>query len=248
MRIHIVACRVLSRELNHFAATSPHVVELSWLPQGLHNTPDKLRQILMETLDGLYRQREENLLKHWPDYIALGYGLCSNGVVGLESRETPLVIPRTDDCIALFLGSQARYLELFTRMNGCYWLNNGWIEYGWTESALTGDQTAEKRAFYAEQYGEENADFLIEQDQQWVRNYKLCGYITSPVYACGDYERQARAFASGNAWSFERVEGDNRMLERLTRGEWDEEAFLIVPPHHRVEAAYDGTKIRAVPC
>ena len=130
MRIHIVACRVLSRELNALAATSPHVVELTWLPQGLHNTPDKLRAMLTETLGGLYRQRDEGLLREWPDVIALGYGLCSNGVVGVESRDTPLVIPKTDDCIAMFVGSQKRYLELFSQYNGCYWLNNGWIEYG----------------------------------------------------------------------------------------------------------------------
>lgn len=247
MRIHIVACRVLSRELNALAARSPHVVELTWLPQGLHDTPDKLRAMLNDTLDGLYRQRDEGLLHGWPDVIALGYGLCSNGVVGVESRDTPLIIPKTDDCIALFLGSQKRYLELFAQYNGCYWLNNGWIEHGWNEPTSTPDALAERRAEYARLYGEENADFLMEQERSWIGNYNTCGYIASPVFDTPVYEEKAKAFARGNGWRYARMQGDLRMLRMLTEGAWTEKEFLICPPYHRIEATYDADKIRAVP-
>ena len=108
MRIHIIACRVFTRELSYYASQSPNTIDITWLPQGLHDTPEKLRSMLKESLDGLYRQKEKQMIKHWPDFIVLCYGLCSNGIVGLESRDTPLIIPRTDDCIALFLGSQQR--------------------------------------------------------------------------------------------------------------------------------------------
>jgi hypothetical protein len=107
MRIHIIACRVLSREISYFAALSPHTVDITWLPQGLHDTPDQLRRMLQEAIDSIHDQVKKNLLKHRPDYIALGYGLCSNGVVGLTSRDIPMVIPRTDDCIALFLARKS---------------------------------------------------------------------------------------------------------------------------------------------
>lgn len=96
MRIHIIACRVLTRELSYLISQSPHTVDITWLPQGLHDTPEKLRALIADAIDGLYRQREQRMLKHFPDVIVLGYGLCSNGVVGLESRDIPLVIPRTD--------------------------------------------------------------------------------------------------------------------------------------------------------
>jgi len=247
MRIHILACRVFSRELNALAAVSPHVVELTWLPQGLHNTPDKLRSILSDTLDGLYRQREEGLLHAWPDVIALGYGLCSNGVVGLESRDTCLVIPKTDDCIALFLGSQKRYLQLFEQYNGCYWLNSGWIEYGWNDSGSDKEQLAERRQEYAALYGEENADFLLEQEAAWIRNYNACGYIASPMFEAPAYEDKAKAFARENGWRYVRMQGDVRMLRMLTEGAWNEKEFLICPPYHRIEATYGEDKIRAVP-
>ena len=128
MRIHIIACRVLTRELSYFASQSPHTVDITWLPQGLHDTPAKLRMKVSETIDSLYEQWEKRELKHMLDVIVLGYGLCSNGVVGIQARDIPLVVPRTDDCIALFLGSQQRYLELFHAYAGTFWLNSGWVE------------------------------------------------------------------------------------------------------------------------
>lgn len=118
MRIAVIACRVFTRELSYYVSQSPHTVEVFWLPQGLHDTPDRLRRMIADTLGEIDRQREERLLKYSPDAIALAYGLCSNGVVGLESRDVPLIVPRTDDCIAQFLGSQRRYLALFAATQG----------------------------------------------------------------------------------------------------------------------------------
>lgn len=244
MRIHIIACRVFTRELSYYAARSPHVVDITWLPQGLHDTPEKLRAMLRQTLDDLYRQREQKMLKHWPDVIVLGYGLCSNGVVGVESRDTPLVVPRTDDCIAQFLGSQKRYAELFREYNGTYWLNNGWIESAFIPSKQHLQGLWEE---YVELYGEDNAAFLMEQDMLWTRNYNTCAYITSPVYHDPAYPELARQIAGENGWKYAEFTGDTRMLRMLTDGSWNQEEFCVCPPYHRLEAAYDGRKIVAVP-
>ena len=244
MRIHIFACRVFTRELSYYASQSPHTVDITWLPQGLHDTPARLREMLADAISGLYRQREERLLKHFPDVIVLGYGLCSNGVVGLESRDIPLVVPRTDDCIALFLGSQQRYLRLFQEYSGTYWLNAGWIENAFIPSE---EMLAQKRREYAEQFGEDNADFLMEQDMLWAKNYRHVGYITSSVHAPANGPAIAQKVARFNGWDYQEFDGDNRLLAAMTQGTWDEKEFLICPPYHRIEAAYDGNKITAVP-
>ena len=245
MRIHIIACRVLNRELSYYASQSPHIVDITWLPQGLHDVPSRLRESVSAAIGGLYKQRESRELKHFPDVIALGYGLCSNGVVGIEARDVPLVVPRTDDCIALFLGSQQRYLELFHTYGGTFLLNNGWVE---TAFIPTQELLEQKRREYAESYGEDNADFLMEQDMLWAKNYRHIGYISSPVYAAGAHRDTARKAAAYNGWSYEEFQGDSRLLRKLTTGEWDDREFLICPPHHRIEAAYDGAKLKAVPC
>ncbi|MGI6031646.1 MAG: DUF1638 domain-containing protein [Eubacteriales bacterium] len=239
MRIHIIACQVLGRELGYYAALSPHIVDIHWLPQGLHETP----QLLKRQLQLAIREAEDRT-KCKPDVIALGYGLCSNGVLGLCARETPLVVPRTDDCIALFLGSQKRYLELFQQYNGTYWVNNGWLEHAYVPSE---ENVKKRHAEYVELYGEDNADFLLDQDQQWQHNYNCCGYITSPVYINPDYEEQAKAISQFQNWKYAHIEGDTRMLEMLAGGQWPEEEFLTCPPGFHVEASFDVNKIKAVP-
>ncbi|MDD2362000.1 MAG: DUF1638 domain-containing protein [Oscillospiraceae bacterium] len=244
MRIHIIACRVLTRELSYYASQSPHTVDITWLPQGLHDTPEKLRQMLKESLDDMHLQKEKQMIKHWPDYIVLGYGLCSNGIVGIESRDTPLIIPKTDDCIALFLGSQKRYLELFNKYNGTYWLNNGWIETAFVPSK---EMLKKRYDEYIELYGEDNAEYLTEQDKLWANNYNTCGYIGSSVYDCRDYHLLAQRIAQENNWEYVELQGDNRLIRSMTDGTWNDKEFLICPPFHRVKATYDRTKIRAVP-
>ena len=157
MRIRVFACRIFGRELSHYAAVSPNIVDVTWLPQGLHDTPELLHRRLSGELDRLYDDLADRALHcPKPDYIALCYGLCSNGVVGLQARDIPIVVPRCDDCTALFLGSQRRYLELFERMKGTLWLNNGWLET--SESELLGDSLEVK---YREKY------------QQYVELYEL---------------------------------------------------------------------------
>ena len=78
-----------SRELSYLPPKAP-VVDITWLPQGLHDTPDLLRKMLMYTLTICTIKGEKRLLKHWPDFIVIGYGLCSNGIVGLVRADTPL--------------------------------------------------------------------------------------------------------------------------------------------------------------
>lgn len=246
MRISIIACRVLNRELSGLAAKSANAIDIHWMPQGLHDVPDILRARVAATLEEIYRDLRDGRTKHRPDYIALGYGLCSNGVVGLESRNIPLVVPRTDDCIALFLGSQRRYLDLFEEMRGAYWLNNGWLE---TCGTLVDEDrlTRQRWQAYAEKFGEDNADYLIEQERQWMTHYDTCGYIRSEIFESPVHRALAQRIAGDHGWKFREFEGDLRMLRMLVDGAWNEEEFLIVPPCHRIAADYSGLKVRAEP-
>ena len=243
MRIHIIACRVLTRELSYYAALSPHTVDITWLPQGLHDNPDRLRTMLQSAISGLEADIEGGLMKHWPDAVVLGYGLCSNGVVGLRAGKIPLVIPRTDDCIALFLGSQTRYLELFAQQPGTFWLNSGWMESAFLPLP---DYLEQRKAEYIQKYGEDNAAYLLGQDMQWIERYQACGYIRSPRLESGPGPRAAKRLAQETGWDFFSVDGSDRLLQAMVRSEWNEKEFLICPPGYQVAAAYDGSKITAM--
>ena len=244
MRLHVIACRVFSRERYAFAAQSPHIIELTLLSQGLHDTPAILHQMLEEEIRQVENCYKKGIAKFLPDAIILGYGLCSNGVVGLEAGKIPLVIPRTDDCIGIFLGSEQRYLDLFYRYNGIYWLNHGWIEHAFLP---TKDQLEKKYREYEEQYGKDNADYLMEQDLRWIDSYRYCGYITSKgPWEKAEYRELAHQTARYHGWKIVDVQGDSGMLRRLLQGVWDKEECLVCPPGYRIEASYDQNKIKAV--
>ena len=244
MRLHFIACRILTRELSWYCANSPFPIEITWMPQGLHTEPQKLQKELQKTLLLVEEQSRKEAERFWPDYLVLGYGLCSNGVVGLQAGDIPLVIPRTDDCIGLMLGSQKRYLEAFSQNPGTYWFSHGWMEHS---VVPTTELILRRRKYYEEEYGEENADFLIEQDLLWTRNYQAACLIASPRFPNQPAREAAQSIAGEHSWRYFELPEDERMFAMMAQGQWPEDEFLLCPPHHRVEAAYDGGKIRAVP-
>jgi len=241
--IHIIACQVFLRELCYCASQSENTITFTWLPQGLHDTPEVLRQSISEAIDGLNLQCGRKMRRYPPDAVALCYGLCSNGVVGLTGGEVPLVVPKTDDCIALFLGSQKRYRQLFDGHGGTFWLTDGWVENAFIPSAR---MLKDQYESYVRQFGKEDADYLQEVLTAWIKSYDRCAYISSSVRQSAASEREALEIAALHNWRFERFDGDMRLIRRLVDGDWNEE-FLICPPGHRIAASYDENKITAVP-
>ena len=104
MRLKIISCEVLFREISLLAAQSGNEVDIAFLPKGLHDQKSaRMRATLQEMVDQVDSERYQA--------VAFGYALCGNGTAGLVARDLPLVIPRAHDCITLFLGSRQRYSE-----------------------------------------------------------------------------------------------------------------------------------------
>lgn len=242
MRLALIACAVLQREVSFELVQTDNVIRVWWLKQGLHDTPDLLRRQLQKQIECIEEEQEDLSPDKKYDAICLGYGLCSNGVIGLRSETLPLVIPRCDDCISLFLGSAERYRALFAQHPGTYWYNPGWIEHAFTPSESS---YAARYEEYVEKYGEDNAEFLMEESRSWVKNYDSCIYIESPVYHNEAYEQYACQAARDYDWQYAKENGDQRMIHALLAGDWNEEEFLVCPPEHVVEAEYSNRKIKA---
>ena len=93
--------------------------------KGLHDRGARaMRAGLQAAIDEAEAQAEKY------DAIALGYGLCGNGLAGLEARSVPLVLPRAHDCITLLMGSRARFESYFQDHPGVYYRSAGWVERG----------------------------------------------------------------------------------------------------------------------
>ena len=232
-RYHLIACHVLWRELCHFASLSPHVFTFNFVKQGLHNTPELLKVQLQKAVD----EAPEEC-----DAVLLGYGLCSNGAAGVVARTKPLVIPRAHDCITFFLGSKERYREYFDAHPGTYWYTPGWIECS-LQPGL--DRYNFLRRDYVEKYGEDNADYLMEMEQGWMKEYSNAAYIDLGFSDTVRFKEYTRECAQWLGWKTDELQGDSRMIQAFVGGEWDSDRFLIVEPGQTIVASHDAMVIKA---
>lgn len=242
-RLKFIGCEIAFREVCLVAAQSRNVVDLEFITKGLHDVEraDMLTRV-QSRVDAVDPERYTAIL--------LGYGRCSDGVVGLRAGALPLVIPRAHDCITFFLGSRERYQQYVDANPGTYFRTSGWIEREFARepngvmNKLGLDKTYEE---YVAEYGKENADFIWQSISSWQVNYSRLAFIDTGVGVEVRYEDRVRAEAVEHGWEYEHLDGNIALLHRLLDGEWPEDEFVIVPPGGRVVARDDGMILGAEP-
>ena len=246
MRLKLIACKAMMREVCYLAATSPHFIDITFLRQGLHDTPKVLKQQLQVEIDNV--DSGEDMHSSCPKYIAgfdailLGYGLCSNALDGLHSQKYTLVLPRVHDCIALLMGSQRAYRDAIADNNGVYYYTPSWIENAFTPGE---DNYRAKYNALAAQYGEENAEYIMQAESN-LPNYNTCAYIAWEELPFPQYEAYTQAAAEYLGFTYKKIRGDKSFLRDFLNGKFDER-FLIVPPVFKVQLTYDTDIFLAVP-
>jgi len=249
MRVAFIGCEVLFREFCLAAAASPLVVDTVILPQGLHNTPAELRKRVQQEIDRLdpgpdqlASPNNEGVPPPHYDALLLGYALCSNGVVGVTARNTPLIIPRGHDCITLLIGSREAYQQYFDTHRGVYWYSSGWIE----RTLQPGEDRYQcTLAYYVEKYGEDNGEYLMEMEQAWYKEYQWATYINWDLPTAENDRIYTRKCADYLKWNFDEVQGDPQLMYDFLAGKWDDERFLTVPPGSCIEPTNVDSIVKA---
>ena len=225
MRLQFIVCKVMQREAYFCAARSKNLVDIRLMEQGLHDEPDRLRsevQKALETTTDIQGRPFEATL--------LGYGLCSNGIVGLSAK-IPIVVPRGHDCITLLLGSKERYKEYFDSHRGVYWYSPGWIESGKQPSKERYDALLEE---YKQKYGDDNAQYLMEVEQTWMKEYNWATYVDWGLGDANRYKEYTKTCADFLNWNYDELRGGPGLMQRMVDGEWNNDEFLVVRPGQKI--------------
>jgi hypothetical protein len=139
-------------------------------------------------------------------------------VVGLKANHSTLVMPRVDDCIAIFLGSRQAYTEQSSKELGTYYLTKGWIEVA--------DTPFDEHERLITQYGEERAEYIMKT---MLKHYKRLVYIDTGHTDKQPYIDYARKTADRFHLRFEEIQGSNDLILKMLTGPWDKD-FLVVQP------------------
>jgi hypothetical protein len=209
-RTVVVACATVIEEM---LPLMPEEIEHRILEFGLHAYPAKLRDTLQAAIDGLVAAHPGEELT-----ILLGYGLCSQALVGVEARACTLVLPHVDDCIAIFLGSRSAYRQQAGAEPGTYYLTKGWVEAG--ETPFTEYERAVAR------YGEARAERIFKI---MLANYKRLALINTGQYEIEKYRDYARQTAERFNLRYEEIPGATTLVEKLLFGPWNDE-FIVLRP------------------
>ncbi|MCA1899765.1 MAG: DUF1638 domain-containing protein [Chloroflexi bacterium] len=218
--IVFIACRVFEKLL---ARRLPAELKdrVAFLDYGLHANPKNLRKTLQAAIDEIKT----------PSLIALGYGLCGNGLKDIQSGIHTLLLPKTEDCIAIFLGSDETYRKEFNAHPGTYYLTGGWLE--------AGSDPLKEYEKYVEKYGQKTADFVMNEQ---YKNYKRLALVGHSEEDLAEYrERAMRVAEYCKQWgmAYREIRGSERYVKRLVEAATDlsqaDGAFLVVPPGGKIE-------------
>jgi hypothetical protein len=203
----ILACATVMEEM---LPLLPPDAAYQVLDFGLHVNPANLKRALQEAIDDAAATA---------DVVILGYGLCSMAVVGLRANGCTLVVPRVDDCIAIFLGSGSAYKEQASKEPGTYYLTKGWLEVG--------DTPFDDYDRLETKYGPEKAEWVI---REMIKHYTRLALIDTGGQADLDrYREQARCLAQRWGLRFEEIQGSDALVRQMLFGPWDE-GFVVIPP------------------
>ncbi len=237
MRLKCIACEVVLRELCLVAATSPHTLDLVFTKKDAHDYRDTLRAAVQQEIDAA----EADTVEY--DAVLLAYGLCGGGLVDIQARSTPLILPRAHDCCTLFLGSKERFAEHFRNSPSQPFSAVGYMERGDTLFHVGGSDPDElSLRQLIDKYGEDNARYIWDTMHPHAQDQPVV-FVDVPETTPREALKTAQEQAEAAGREFVVLPGSTELLKQLVHGQWDPNAFLRVEPGQRTSGVYDWVDI-----
>ena len=211
----VIACQIMQ---SMFEGLLPDELaqDVTYMDYGLHRHPQSMTWTLQDAIDSVQT----------PSLIVLGYGLCGNGLNGIKAGSHTLLIPRTDDCIAILLGSRRAYLREFEATPGTYYLSKGWLE--------SGSHPLKEYHEYREKYGEEDAAWVMDQQYQHYERLVLVAHKAQDLEAYRPQALEVARYCEQWGMRYEEILGSDAFVRRLvevaTSLDRAGDDFVVIPP------------------
>jgi hypothetical protein len=197
--------------------------QIQLMDYGLHRVPSKMAGQLQDVIDSIKR----------PSLVVLGYGLCGNGLRGIRSGVHTLLVPRTDDCIAMLLGSYQAYMREFQAVPGTYYLTKGWLE--------SGSNPKQEYEEYVPKYGEKEALWVMDQQYRHYERLMLVAHDQSDMEKYRPQAQEVAQFCERWGMRYEEKVGSDEYVQRLVEAAaalsngnqapaWLKSEFVVIPP------------------
>ncbi len=213
----VIACQVLQSMLEELLPKDL-ARQVTFMDYGLHRVPGKMTWTLQDAIDEIKE----------PSLVVLGYGLCGNGLNGIKAGKHTLLVPRTDDCIAMLLGSRQAYIREFEAVPGTYYLSKGWLE--------SGSHPLKEYHEYKEKYGHAEAEWLMDQQYQHYKRLVLVAHSQADLDRYRPQAEEVARYCERWGMRYEEILGSDDYVRRLVEaaaslpsGKADGD-FLVIPP------------------
>ncbi len=198
MAVAIICCRMLENELKKICQEEYVNASTYWIDAGLHNSPEELHCELQVLLDSLPKEVTR---------VVLLYSLCGQAVVGLKTHNFDLIMPRTDDCIALLLNGNSNKIE----NTGTYFLTDGWLD---DEKSMMNEYR-----YALEKYGPARSEKIFKRQ---FAHYSVLGLLDTGCYDVNSLIERTASIAKTLELTQKIIATDCTMLRGLIQFAKDE--------------------------
>lgn len=192
MRIAVIACDMIKREVDALIADDPDITEVVYLEAALHIHPEKMKAAIIERIEAVAGD---------VDAVFLGYGFCQS-LKGIEGEvDVPVVMPQFDDCIAILLTPE-RYAAAIKDEVGTWFMSPGWAEVG---AHMVIKELKLDRAL---KYGRDP----MEMAKRLLTHYRRGLFIDTGVVDPAEFKAKARAFCDDFSIRYEETSACSTVL------------------------------------
>ncbi|MDR0568218.1 MAG: DUF1638 domain-containing protein [Spirochaetaceae bacterium] len=205
--MYIIACETLRPELTAVMREQGRPYPAAWIPAEKHSRTDLLRECIQSAVDAVPVPYTA---------VLLAFGFCGNSLAGIQARNQTLVLPRTADCIPLFLGSQSARNAYGP---GTYFFTEGHLR---SKNSLLSDLSR-----CVQKYGPEDGTALA---QELLKHYTAFAVIDTGASNAQSIAEEIKPYADLVRLPVSTIPGNIRLLRELLAGNWNNQDFLVIPP------------------